>query len=142
MKTLDWPEVSPHTSGCVMYAIWYPKDSIGPEHLLQLVCACTLRRPKSTRRARLRTRGHPPINGWRHTFSSLANFDFLRLWLSMVLLWGGFHMQSVARGLLVYDITESSTILGLVSAGGQLPLRPDVFRKRFPDGRWRRRPHG
>lgn len=40
----------------------------------------------------------------------------------MVLLWGGFHMQSVARGLLVYDITESSTILGLVSAGGNLPL--------------------
>ena len=31
-------------------------------------------------------------------------------------------MQSVARGLLVYDITESSTILGLVSAGGNLPL--------------------
>jgi predicted MFS family arabinose efflux permease len=40
----------------------------------------------------------------------------------MVLLWGGFYMQSVARGLLVYDITESSTILGLVSAGGNLPL--------------------
>ena len=64
----------------------------------------------------------PPIYGWRHTFSSLANYDFLRLWLSMVLLWGGFYMQSVARGLLVYDITESSTILGLVSAGGMLPL--------------------
>ena len=64
----------------------------------------------------------PPINGWRHTFSSLANYDFLRLWLSMVLLWGGFHMQSVARGLLVYDITESSTLLGLVSAGGSLPF--------------------
>ena len=69
-----------------------------------------------------RPRGGPPIYGWRHTFSSLANFDFLRLWFSMVLLWGGFHMQSVARGLLVYDITESSTILGLVSAGGNLPL--------------------
>jgi MFS family permease len=40
----------------------------------------------------------------------------------MVLLWGGFHMQSVARGLLVYEMTESSTILGLVSAGGNLPL--------------------
>jgi MFS family permease len=40
----------------------------------------------------------------------------------MVLLWGGFHMQSVARGLLVYDITGSSTILGLVSAGGSLPF--------------------
>ncbi len=66
--------------------------------------------------------GDPPINGWRNTFSSLANFDFLRLWLSMVLLWGGFSMQSVARGLLVYDITESATILGLVSAGGNLPL--------------------
>jgi len=31
-------------------------------------------------------------------------------------------MQSVARGLLVYEMTESSTILGLVSAGGNLPL--------------------
>ena len=81
-------------------------------------------RPRSRRKAGPREEAHegPVIYGWRHTFSSLANYDFLCLWLSMVLLWGGFYMQPVARGLLVYDITESSTILGLVSAGGNLPL--------------------
>ena len=94
----------------------------GSIQLLRIGCGCTLRRPKSIRRARLQNTRNSPIYSWRHTFTSLANFDFLRLWLSMVLLWGGFHMQSVARGLLVYDITESSTILGLVSAAGNLPL--------------------
>ena len=60
--------------------------------------------------------------GWRQTFSSLHNRDFLFLWLGMVAMMGGMQMQMLARGYLVYDLTGSATLLGVVSAGSAVPM--------------------
>ena len=80
----------------------------------------SLRRPQAAlgRPAR-RT---PPISGWRSAYISLANRDFLLLWLGMLFTMSGLQMQMLARSYLVYDITESGKILGLVSAAGALPM--------------------
>ena len=64
----------------------------------------------------------PPSSGWRYTFVSLRNHDFLFLWLGILFMMGGFQMQMIAQGFLVYEITESARILGLVSAGWALPM--------------------
>jgi len=45
------------------------------------------------------------------------------LWLGMVAMMGGTQMQMLARGYLVYDITEgSASRLGVVAAGTALPM--------------------
>ena len=55
-------------------------------------------------------------------FSSLAHRDFMLLWLGMLFMMGGMQMQMLVRLYLVYDITESAKILGLVSAASALPI--------------------
>ena len=64
----------------------------------------------------------PATSGWRYTFSSLAHRDFMLLWLGMLFMMGGMQMQMLVRLYLVYDITESAKILGLVSAASALPI--------------------
>ena len=59
---------------------------------------------------------------WRHTFSSLGNRDFRLLWFGTLFMMGGFQMGMIAQGFLVYEITESAKILGLVSAGWAVPM--------------------
>ena len=51
------------------------------------------------------------------TFESLENRDFRILWFSMLFTMGGFQMQMIARGILVFDMTESATITAVVSMG-------------------------
>ena len=63
-----------------------------------------------------------PPPGWRRTFSSLRNRDFLFLWLGMVAMMGGMQMQMLASGYLVYDITESASLLGVVGAASAVPM--------------------
>ncbi|MCH7625269.1 MAG: MFS transporter [Chloroflexi bacterium] len=63
-----------------------------------------------------------PTSGWRYTFSSLSNRNFLYLWLGMLAMMGGMQMQMLARGYLVYDITGSAGKLGLVAAGSAIPM--------------------
>ncbi len=53
-----------------------------------------------------------------HTFEAvIANRDFRMLWFGMVLSMGGFQMQMVARGILVYEMTDDAFITGLVGLG-------------------------
>lgn len=59
---------------------------------------------------------------WRRTFSSLSNTNFQRYWLGMLFKMGGTTMQMMVRAYLVYDITGSAKILGIVSASSSLPL--------------------
>jgi MFS family permease len=59
---------------------------------------------------------------WRTTFTSLGIRDFRNLWFGIVFMMGGMQMQSIARGYLVYDITSSALLLGLVSMGFAVPL--------------------
>ena len=48
--------------------------------------------------------------------------EFLFLWLGMLALMGGMQMQMLARGYLVYDLTGSATLLGVVNAGSSIPM--------------------
>ena len=77
-------------------------------------------------RTRARNATLPPSNtqtrGWRQTFSSLNNRDYLFLWLGMMAMMGGMQMQMLARGYLVYDLTGSASLLGLVSGGMAIPM--------------------
>ena len=53
-----------------------------------------------------------------HTFEAVIdNRDFRMLWFGMVLSMGGFQMQMVARGILVYDMTGDAVITGIVGLG-------------------------
>ena len=58
----------------------------------------------------------------RQTFISLESRNFARLWLGLLFMMGGLNMQMIARGYLVYDITGSAKLLGLVSAAGSIPI--------------------
>ena len=79
----------------------------------------TARRPQATLPPRTETQ---PERGWRHTFSSLKNRDYLYLWLGMMSMMGGMQMQMLARGYLVYELTESPALLGLVTASSAIPM--------------------
>ena len=82
--------------------------------------------PAASARPTAGNRTLPPSNtqtrGWRQTFSSLQNRDYLMLWLGMMSLMGGMQMQMLARGYLVYDLTGSASLLGFVSAGMAIPM--------------------
>jgi MFS family permease len=66
--------------------------------------------------------GGSTTSSWRQTFSSLGNRDFRLLWFGTLFMMGGFQMGMIAQGFLVYEITESAKILGLVSAGWAIPM--------------------
>jgi MFS family permease len=74
----------------------------------------------------VKTADKPPATaqagGWRYTFSSLEVRDFRFLWLGLLSMMGGMQMKMIARGYLVYDITDSPLILGLVNAGSAIPM--------------------
>ena len=79
--------------------------------------------PSDVRRPQLPPRTEvQPQRGWRHTFSSLKSHDYLVLWLGMMAMMGGMQMQMLARGYLVYDLTGSASLLGIVSAGSAIPM--------------------
>jgi MFS family permease len=53
-----------------------------------------------------------------HTFEAvITNRDFRMIWFGMVLSMGGFQMQMVARGILVYEMTNDPFITGIVGMG-------------------------
>ena len=58
---------------------------------------------------------------WLTAFSSLSNRDFRNLWFGMVFLSAGFSMELVAVGYLVYDLTGSAILLGVVEMGFAVP---------------------
>ena len=62
------------------------------------------------------------MSGWRYTFSSLAEPSFRLLWLAMLFRGAALGMEQIARGFLVYEITGSAKVLGLVSAAAVVPV--------------------
>ena len=56
------------------------------------------------------------------TFSSFNSSSFTFLWLGTTLMIASHQMMFVAQGYMVYKITESATILGVVGAGTALPM--------------------
>lgn len=68
---------------------------------------------------------HAPRSGglpWRQTFSSLSHRNYLYLWLGIMAWMGGMQMQMLARAYLVYDLTDSASLLGVVNAGSAVPM--------------------
>ncbi len=78
--------------------------------------------PSIVARREVGTKTPARTRGWRDAFSSLHSRSFLYLWLGMVVMMGGLQMQMLAQSYLVYDITGSASLLGLVSAGSAIPL--------------------
>lgn len=60
--------------------------------------------------------------GWRGTFRSLENRNYRWFWLSLVASFTAMQMQVIARGWLVYDLTESPLALGWVSFAWGIPV--------------------
>ncbi len=58
----------------------------------------------------------------RGTFASFANRNYLLLWVGMICLMGGVQMQMIARGYLVYELTERPLLLGIVNGGSAIPI--------------------
>jgi len=56
------------------------------------------------------------------TFSSLSNRNYRWFWFGIISAFGGSQIQSLARGWLVYDMTKSPLVLGLVSAMWGIPM--------------------
>jgi MFS family permease len=65
-----------------------------------------------------------PSQGKRRfeTFSSLKNRNFRLLWLGIFAYFNSMQMLMVARGWLVYTMTDSPLALGIVSAGAGVPI--------------------
>ncbi len=58
----------------------------------------------------------------RGTFASFASRNYLLLWVGMICLMGGVQMQMIARGYLVYELTERPLLLGIVNGGSAIPI--------------------
>ena len=56
------------------------------------------------------------------TFSSFNSPNFVFLWLGTTLMIASHQMMFVAQGYMVYKITESATILGIVGGSSALPM--------------------
>ena len=81
-----------------------------------------------------------PIASWRNTFRSLSNRNFRFMWFGMLGVMAGMQMQMLARSYLVYEITGSASLLGVVAAANALPmLALSLFGGAFADRFDRRR---
>jgi MFS family permease len=57
----------------------------------------------------------------KQTFSSLGQSSYRNLWFGMLLHIGAAQMQTMTRGFLVYDLTRSPTLFGVVIASSTGP---------------------
>lgn len=61
-------------------------------------------------------------------FQSLASPNYRRLWLGQVGSSAAEWMDTVTRGWLVYQLTDSALLLGVATALRSAPLRPELRR--------------
>ena len=64
----------------------------------------------------------PSSTGFRQAFSSLGQPAYRNLWIGMLLQLGALQMGTLTRGFLVYELTDSSTLLGIVGGVGTIPI--------------------
>ena len=79
-------------------------------------------RPTSKAAAHTRAPAAPQPTGWRRSVSALGIRDYRFHWFGHLLVMGALSMELIARGYLVYELTGSGRLLGLVSAGAALPM--------------------
>jgi MFS family permease len=87
----------------------------------------------------LSTRAEPLTKSlrWPHAFQSLRHRNFRLYWIGQVISQMGTWMQIVAQGWVVYNLTGSPLMLGLVNFASLLPVVPisllaGVLSDRFP----------
>jgi len=73
--------------------------------------------PPGQRAPDVRAGGVPPGGYLGRTFESLAIPHFRYLWLGSLIGMGGMQMQTIARTILVDDLTNSAFITGIVAMG-------------------------
>src|SRR6476660_9457662 len=59
---------------------------------------------------------------WRHTFASLRHRNFRLFFGGQLVSLIGTWMQNTAQGWLVYELTKSTLLLGVVAAVGSTPM--------------------
>ncbi len=64
----------------------------------------------------------PPGRFWLETFSSLRHADFRYLWSGTLFMSGGQWIQQITLGWLLYDLTGSSILLGMLNGLRALPF--------------------
>jgi MFS family permease len=74
---------------------------------------------------------------WPRTFRALRHRNFRLFWFGQIVSLTGAWMQTVAQSWLVYRLTDSPFMLGLVNVVGMLPVVPvsllaGVISDRFP----------
>lgn len=62
------------------------------------------------------------VGDWRKSFSALRNRNFTLYWIGTFGYYGGLMMRTVTESWLVYEITKSAFLLGLMTAIHMLPL--------------------
>src|SRR5690349_4579598 len=68
------------------------------------------------------SRQQAPAESGARRFAALRNRNFALLWTGLIVSNAGSWMQLVAQGYLVYDLTRSPFILGLVGVARAVPL--------------------
>jgi len=67
--------------------------------------------------------GHVGVSGYgRRVFSSFKNPVYRLYYYSLIGHWGPMQMQMVTRSLLIYRITDSGALLGVMALAGALPM--------------------
>ncbi len=99
-----------------------PSTTAEPTQPAPPQATATPARPQVAPRRKAPSRSDARPGHWWYTFRSLQNRSFLFLWLGVLAYMGGMQMQMLVRSYLVYDITGSATLLGLVSAGSAVPM--------------------
>lgn len=64
----------------------------------------------------------PPLGFLAQTFSSLRHTDYRYLWIGTVFMSAGQWIQQVTLGWLIYDLTGSSVLLGMLNGLRALPF--------------------
>jgi hypothetical protein len=59
---------------------------------------------------------------WRDTFAALKHRNFRLFFIGQLVSLIGTWMQTTAQGWLVYQLTGSKVLLGMVAAVGTLPM--------------------
>ncbi|MSQ15708.1 MAG: MFS transporter [Dehalococcoidia bacterium] len=66
--------------------------------------------------------GRPRADGGFRTFSALKNYNYRLLWLGSLGHSSGMWMDQIARSWLIWELTGSPAMLGLVNAARGLPM--------------------
>jgi MFS family permease len=63
-----------------------------------------------------------PNSGFSHTFRALRHRNYQFFFIGQLISLSGTWMQSVAQAWLIYRLTDSAVLLGLVGFAGQIPV--------------------